>query len=754
MRKLLALVLVVLVVVSCRQEPEVVNLIPMPVDLKMESGKFKVNRSTTICCNDTSMLNVAQYLHDLLAKAGVQTQFRSEAECEGEKEFVDNSFIFSKLHDTLLGDEGYRLGISPKAVQIGANRAAGAFYAVQTIRQLMPPGFEAENQQFSALQLPCLQITDYPKFAWRGFLLDCSRHFMSKEFVMRYIDLLAYHKFNTLHWHLTDDQGWRIEIQAFPELTQKGAWRTEADGTQNGGFYTQHDIQQIGAHAKKQFVNIVPEIEMPGHSVAAIASYPELSCTGNQIEVETSWGVFKDILCPSKPFTHKFLQTVLTEICELFPTSKIHIGGDECPKYRWENCPDCRKSLKDKALSNYEELQRWLIDKVSRFLRTQKRSIIGWDEIMDGGLPQNATVEAWRGLDKVSEALQLGAHVIAMPTSHCYFDYPVGITPLSQAYSFDPIPPNTTPAQQKLILGGECALWSERAPQPTVDTKVFPRILAIGEVLWTYPSERNYLAFRQRVRKHYSRLTELGVHYGFEQSAVQFHDSLAPDGRWMQVRIEGGREYFDIRYTTNGSEPTAQSAQYQQPIIIKKSTNLLAAAFSGNTQVDEVFSNRVVISKTSGKPLKLNYIPAKQYLGGGQNALVDGRQGTDYFNDGIWQAVQGTSNMQATVDLQQAETLSKFAVRFLQSNPSWIFAPAKVEFFTSNDGEAYTLIASVLSPVKPRDGGNIIHNFEATVPPTKARFVRMVASSIGPCPEWHPAAGAPSWLFADEFVVE
>lgn len=737
--------------VACKNAPREISIIPQPTNIVELEGSFTINQSTVIKASADSLFGVAAYLQDLLAEAGVVLQINSE------KTVTDpnNRIVFTLVDNDArnLGSEGYYLEVTKQGIYIEATTCAGCFYAVQTLRQLMPEGFETKSGGLEKLSIPCVQITDKPKFAWRGLHLDCCRHFMDKEFVMRYIDLIAYHKMNILHWHLTDDQGWRIEIDAYPKLTEVGAWRTEVGEVVHGGFYTKEDIREVVEYAAQRFVNIVPEVEMPGHAIAALASYPQLSCTGQQIEVETSWGVFKDIFCAGNENTYTFLQNVLSEVVELFPFRYIHIGGDEVPKYRWENCPRCKALLKSQKLANYEDMQRYFIDRISHFLETKNRKIIGWDEIMESGIPYNATIQAWRGIDKVNEAVHKNLQVIAMPTSHCYLDYPVGVTSLQKVYTYDPIPQNISPEQQKLVLGGECGLWTERAPQQLADSRIFPRLLAVSEVLWSYPAERNFDEFKARVRNHYSRLSELGVRYGFEQDAVIFSDSLSADCSSLTVTIESGAEYFNIHYTTDGTEPTTKSEIYKKPIILTQSTGLKAAAFNKDAQVGEVFVNEIVLSKSTGRGLSLGYTPAKQYMGGGEKALVDGRMGSDFYNDGIWQAVQGLDKMQATVDLQKMQEITYLSVGFLQSNPSWIFIPSKVIFYVSSDGINFSEIAQVESPIKPDDGGNIIYNFEVEVNPTSCQFVKMEAISIGPCPQWHPAAGSPSWLFADEFVV-
>lgn len=751
MKRLVLLSVVGFLLVSCQPSADGISVIPQPLDVVVQGGGFSITSKTTVVVNAREAVDVAGYLQDILADAGVVVQIDTIGLSNNSNTiaFICNPDLLPKH-----GSEGYSLEVADNGIVIEAASGAGCFYAVQTLRQLMPAGFEENGRVFKKLSVPCVKITDKPQFGWRGFHLDCSRHFMSKEFVKRYIDLIAYHKMNILHWHLTDDQGWRIEIDKYPKLTEIGAWRTLADGSRYGGFYTKDDIREVVAYAAERYVNIVPEIEMPGHEVAALASYPHLSCTGKQLEVESSWGVFKDVFCAGNQATFTFLQDVLDEVVELFPFKYIHIGGDEVPKYRWERCPKCNALLQREKLKDYEDMQRFFIQKIATYLEAKNRRIIGWDEIMEGGLPGGAAVQAWRGMEKVREAVEQGAYAIAMPTSHCYFDYSIDVTDLPKVYTYDPIPDGITPEQQKYVLGGECAIWTERAPQDLVDSKVFPRILAISEVLWTYPKVRDYENFKKKVRIHYGRLTELGVHYGLEQSMVLFNNKLSAGGDTMMVEIVSGCDYYKIHYTIDGSQPTTSSAVYTKPIVLLNSAVVRAAAFNGATQVDEVFVNEVVLSKSTGKPLTLNYTPALKYYAGGNGALVDGRKGTLNYYDGIWQGVQGTPDIVATVDLGSEQVVSRLSIGFLQSNPSWIFIPQKVDYYTSVDGGHFSKVAEVASLVAPRAGGNVIYNFNASITPVSCRYVRVVATSIGPCPDWHPAAGSPSWMFADEFVVQ
>lgn len=750
MKHIIIPILLGIALLSCKQQE--INIIPAPIQMIQEQGTFKLSKSTKIIIDkaDSAAIKVAKYFQEMLKVKGIELKLSDVVNSSATSR--DIYFTMTGVRDSL-GSEGYELSVSRNGIIIRANSGSGYFYAIQTLRQLMPADFENADSKYSKISIPNVLIVDIPKFAWRGLNLDCCRHFMTKDFVKRYIDLLAYHKMNILHWHLTEDQGWRIEIKKYPKLTEIGAWRQLADGTNYGGYYTQDDIREVVAYAAERYVNVVPEIEMPGHSVAALAAYPQFSCTGKPLKVETSWGVFKDIYCAGNDSTYMFLQDVLTEVVDLFPFPYIHIGGDEAPKYRWENCPKCQHQLKKQKLHDYEQLQRYFISRIAQFLETKERKIIGWDEILDGGRPHNATVQAWRGIDRAEASVAVGAPVIVSPTSHCYFDYPVEVTNLQKVYSFNPIPDGIAAEQQELIVGGECNMWSERAPQETVDSKLFPRILAISEVLWTSPVERNYEQFLKRVRTHYGRLTSLGVNYGFEQSAVTINSQLSEDLKSITVSIERGQENLEIYHTTDGTEPTTKSTKYTKPFFVTKSTSINAAAFIGDSRVGEVFSRELVLSKSTGKSIALGFTPAQKYMGGGLQALADGRKGTGSYNDGIWQAVQG-SDMTAVLDLGETQVVKSVSVGFFQSNPSWIFVPRQVEFLASTDGNSYNVIATIDSQVKPENEGMFRHDFSADVNGVTCRYIKMVAHSIGNCPDWHPAAGSASWLFADEIVVE
>ena len=506
-------------------------IVPQPARMDVAPGQFVVDSSTTILVdfNVPDIRAVGEILGGYLRDATGHTVPVKET----DEPVVKSATILLTTSgaSATLGKEGYELTITPQSVQLRARTAAGLFYGVQTIRQLLPPTAQQQTGRSASVSIPCVQITDSPRFAWRGTLLDCGRHFMTKDFVKRYIDLLAYHKMNVLHWHLTEDQGWRIEIKKYPKLTEVGAWRVATRDDEQprdpagryGGFYTQDDVREVVAYAKSRFVTVVPEIEMPGHSLAALAAYPELSCTGGPFKVGEKWGISEDVYCAGNEKTFEFLEGVLTEVLELFPSEFIHIGGDECPKARWEKCPKCQARIKAEGLADPNELQSYFIRRMEKLLNAKGRRLIGWDEILEGGLAPNATVEAWRGMDAAVAAAQADHDVIASPRTYCYLDYPqqpdptmprwMALTTLEKVYSFDPMPPELTPAQAHHILGAEANVWTENIAQERFDYMAFPRLCAFAEVTWSPAAARNWDDFSQRMKMHYQRLDALGVKY-------------------------------------------------------------------------------------------------------------------------------------------------------------------------------------------------------------------------------------------------
>ncbi len=533
---LLALLSAVVGAAALRGQPApAVAIVPQPASLEVQPGSFTLTPDTVIITDQASN-GAARWL---AAYLGPATGYPLPVAMGSVP--ARNRVVFR--HDpslARLGPEGYRLEVAPDGIEVRAAGLAGAFYAVQTIRQLLPPAvFRAAYVPGADWTLPAVRIEDTPRFRWRGAHLDVARHFMPKEFVKKYIDLLALHKLNTFHWHLTDDQGWRIEIKKYPRLTSVGAWRAQTlvghstddpsaeryDGVRHGGFYTQDDVREIVEYARARFVKVVPEIEMPGHSVAAIAAYPDLGVTGQPTEVATKWGVFDDILNPSD-HTIAFMQDVLTEVMALFPSPEIHLGGDEAVKTKWKASPEVQARIKALGLKDEEALQGWFMKQMDAFLAKHGRRLVGWDEILEGGLSPNAVVMSWRGEKGGLAAARAGHDVVMAPNTYTYFDYyqskdrdrePLAIggdLPLEQVYGYDPVPAGLEPEFASHVLGAQGQLWSEYLPGPkAVEYMAFPRLCALAEVVWTPKARKDYPDFLARLATHLQRLAILDVNY-------------------------------------------------------------------------------------------------------------------------------------------------------------------------------------------------------------------------------------------------
>ncbi|MCF8374358.1 MAG: family 20 glycosylhydrolase [Bacteroidales bacterium] len=755
--KALLIICLAVITLSCSEKPvkteSNISIIPKPASIQIQPGEFEISTAMKILYQGSDdIVDIPAFLNQKFQTAA---GFQLKVEAVENNEIPENSIVLElgSCPDSL-GMEGYLLKVDKTGIRINAIAASGLFYGLQTLRQMLPAEIESpalvENVNWT---VPFVEITDKPRFGWRGMLLDCCRHFMEKDFVLRYIDLLAYHKMNRLHWHLTEDQGWRIEIKQFPTLTEIGAWRTEEDGSRYGGFYTQDEIREVVAYAKSRFIEVVPEIELPGHSLAALAAFPELSCTGGPFEVGNQWGVFKDIYCAGNDKSFEFLEKVYDEIFDLFPFEYVHIGGDEAPKYRWENCDKCQKRIKDEGLKNEHELQSYFITRMEKYINANGRKLIGWDEILEGGLAPSATVQSWRGFEGAKEAAEQGHDAIVSPTSHAYFDYSIETTDLKQVYSFEPVPTGLDKEHQKHIIGGECNMWTERAPQEEIDDRMFPRLLAMSEVLWTDKGQRDYSDFHARVQDHYNRLDFLGVKYGFESMAVSVISEYDPASRSYTVQLISGQKGFDLFYTLDGSEPTIHSTKYEAPINIDKSTELNAIAAKGEDGPIKTINQKFTIHKAMGKKVELEFPFSPNYDGSSPNALVDGLCGTENFRDGKWQGFQG-NDLVAVIDLGEPAEFSKVTLSCLQSMPSWILMPTEITVLSSADGVEFTELASLAPNVDQKRSDKFIMEFPIEFLKTSSRFIKVIAKNVGTNPDWHDAAGSASWLFADEIVVE
>lgn len=503
-------------------------IIPQPTHLEESEGHFVLSADTQIVTAEAAL---AELLTGYLAPA-TGFEFAVVAKTESEENIIKLT-IDEEAHDH---PEGYSLIVTNREILISAPQARGIVYGMQSLLQLMPPQImSSDTVNDVEWTVPQLAISDAPAFKWRGLHLDVGRHMFPVEFIKKFIDMMVFYKYNTFHWHLTEDQGWRIEIKQYPKLTEIGAFRKETpipadrttgDGEPYGGFYTQDEVRDVVAYATERQITVVPEIELPGHSVAVLASYPELGCVGKDYEVRTTWGIADDVLCAGKEDVFTFLENVLTEVIDLFPAEYFHIGADECPKVRWEVCPDCQARIKAEGLEDEHELQSWFVRRIEKFLNEKGRRLVGWDEILEGGLSPSATVMSWRGSQGGIDAANAGNDVVMTPNTYCYLDYyqgedletePAaigGYLPLKHVYQFVVIPPEIDPEKAHHILGGQGNVWTEYIPtSDQVEYMAYPRAVAIGEVVWSHPEERDYDAFEDRLKQHFPHMSAMGINY-------------------------------------------------------------------------------------------------------------------------------------------------------------------------------------------------------------------------------------------------
>lgn len=727
---------------GAKKEKVGANLIPYPTSVEWKSGGFALKNGVTIFA-DKAAQPIATYLQDVLSKNhGVSSEVKVLTPDANTKKAIS----FALVTDEKFGDQGYELSVSSSEVTVKAKDIQGLFASVSTLQQLIP----VDGKR----QLTAVKIFDKPQFGWREVMLDVGRHFYNKEQVKRYIDLVALYKFNRFHWHLTEDQGWRIEIKKYPKLTEDGAWRTEIDGTRYGGFYTQEDIKDVVAYATSRGITIIPEIEMPGHSVAALTAYPELSCTGGPFEVRNTWGVADDVYCAGNEKTFTFVQDVLTEVMNLFPSEYIHIGGDECPKARWEKCPKCQQRIADNGLKNEHELQSYFIRRIEKFLNDNGRRLIGWDEILEGGLAPNATVQLWRDWDHAVKAATEGHDVIMTPTSHCYFDYLQKNLPLDKVYSLNPIPENLDPQYHKHILGAGANLWTERIPgSDRADYMLFPRIQAIAECLWNGKSRQSYDKFLERVRKEYVRWDKMGVKFGPE--GRDFTTTVEPNiaDRLMKVNIKSDIAGLEYHYTTDGTVPTISSQLVNGgEVIIREKGDLTIGAFQNKKPFGTTVSYSFDASKAFGRPVSIKNPLGASYRGQYNDCLTDGLRGsTSSYNDGLWQGI-AYNDFVAEVDLGEVKEVRSLSLGSFQDVGAWIFYPVSVVFEVSEDGVNFTAVGSAQVPLAKAK--QPVFDFKVNFARRNVKVVRVTAKNIGCCPEWHAGKGAPAWLFVDELKVE
>jgi hexosaminidase len=742
-----------------------ISVIPKPQSIVQGKGKFTLNGETQI-----TLANDNNEAKDVAEQLALRLQIVTGKPVKISSGTGSNKIAF--LKNNSLEKEAYVLKVLPTGVNIEASNPIGHFYGLQTLLQLFPTEiFSSSVQPKINLTLPECTIKDQPRFEYRGIMMDVGRYFFPISFIKKLVDVLAVHKLNTLHLHLTEDQGWRIEIKKYPRLTEIGSVRKESmlghyrdqkyDGKPHGGFYTQDELRDLVAYAQRKFVTIVPEIEMPGHALAAIASYPELGCTGEQYEVGTKWGVEERVFCPNEK-TFEFIENVLTEVIDIFPSQYIHIGGDECPKEAWKKSQFCQDLMKKEGLKDEHELQSYFIRRIDKFVTSKGRKIIGWDEILEGGLSPNATVMSWRGVDGGIAAAKQKHDVIMSPNSHMYLDYyqgnpstePLaigGFLQVEKTYSFEPFAPELTVEESKYIKGVQANLWTEYVSKPEhAEYMLFPRALATAEIGWS-SKDKDFVDFGKRMTKHFERLNQMAVNYSKAYYNVDFSTERNKLGQPV-VSLKSNDDTGLIRYTLDGTQPNEKSLVFEptKKIVVTGDRTIASALFSkSGKMVSGISTKSYVITKSTGKNYTLGTEP-KRYLGGEKYALTNGIRG-DINSNEPWVGFSG-ANFDFVLDFGQKTNFNNVSVAFQGAYSSWIMPPRNIEVLISDDNKTFKSIKKMdLSTAVKTE--SFVQQLNIAVGNSNARYLKIVAENYGKLPEGHPGQGTPAWLFVDEVSV-
>ena len=731
------------------------QLLPEPVSITKGVGNFKLKANTVLLAKTAEEKNTAALFNEYIKGLGLKAlPIKTSGSTAGS--------IMFKVGKAGAAKEGYQLSVNEKSILLNGNDAAGLFYGMQTLIQLLP------MKQATAAQYPlaveAVAISDYPRFQYRGMHLDVGRHFAPVSFIKKYIDYLAYHKFNNFHWHLTEDQGWRIEIKKYPLLTQVGGCREQTlvgrygsdtyDGKKYCGFYTQAEVKEVVRYAASRHINVIPEIELPGHALAALSAYPQLGCTGGPYKASVTWGVFDDVFCAGNDGTFQFLQDVFDEVLPLFPSKFIHIGGDECPKTRWKHCAKCQARMKKENLKDEHELQSYFIQRIEKYLNSKGRNIIGWDEILEGGLAPNATVMSWRGEEGGIEAAKQHHNVIMTPGGWMYFDHSQssnedsvtigGFTTLEKVYGYEPIPAALSGDLAKYVLGAQANVWTEYMNNTKkVEYMIFPRMSALSEVLWSPKEKRNWEKFQQKLPSIFGRYKSWGAN--FSNAYYDLQSKVIPTpGNGIGWELKSKNHNGKIMVKQGNAEEV-----YQAPIAITQSGNWSAAFYGPDNQPQSNWiQQQFYINKATGKSVTLAEAPHKNYAASGGFTLVDAVQNTMGMNKSAQFVGYSGGNMDAVVDLGTVTNISKITLHCFEQKPSWIYRPQFVVFYASEDGHQYQLLDSVINnePKKQLQ--------YSSQKPTKARFVKIFAKNTPVIPEGNPGAGGKAWLMSSEIEVE
>jgi hexosaminidase len=749
--------------------------------MEIHSGNFKFTPHTVIIAgikekHEAEMLNL--FLKKLY---GFSLPVKAKSTAK-----EPNTILLSLLKSDT-AKAAYNLEVTSNKITISSAGNEGIFYGIQTLLQLLPPISLNANSQASinanhTFLIPQLSINDYPRFGYRGMHLDVGRHFFDVNFIKKYLDYMAYMKFNNFHFHLTEDQGWRIEIKRYPRLTSVGGFRNGTiigrypgvgnDSIRYGGFYTQAQIKEIVKYAADRFINVIPEIEMPGHASAAIAAYPELSCFPDEAtfiapttpwagsrdgkQVQQTWGVFDDVFCPSE-YTFKFLENVLDEVMQLFPSKYIHIGGDESPKTEWIRSAFCQQLIKDKGLTDEHGLQSYFIQRIEDYLNSKGRKIIGWDEILEGGLAANATVMSWRGEEGGIAAARQKHDVIMTPGTYVYFDHSQsknedsvtigGYLPLDSTYNYEPIPKELNADEAKYVLGAQGNVWTEYIKNSQkVEYMIFPRMSALSEVLWSPKKNRDWTKFTSSIEDIFKRYHQWKANYSTAYYDLQSTLLPTPEFNGVYLKLESKFPNSVIKYKIGD---TSQVWKTYDTILFVNSAEKIESYLEVNSIKSSVQTKNFLFNKATGKKITINEQPAPNYPGNGAFTLVDGiitTKGLSQSSD--WLGFLG-KDMDADIDFGVPTNIQNVSVNTLDQSGSWIYLPKEIDIAVSDDGITYTpLTTKVLDPIKDKGARKITLPAKVTT-----RYLKVVAKNSGIIPANLPGAGSPAWLMVDEIEV-
>ncbi len=759
------------------------SIIPQPRTIKqpLEAGAFSITPATVIVADGATTKSVS-FLRDYLQRF---YQYKLKVVKNSPS---PNAIRILAQKTEVEADGGYIVDINSKGIYINGNDENAVFYGIQTLIQLLQVPGPDLKKPLNEIKVPFVTVEDAPRFAYRGMHLDVTRHFFPISFLKKYIDYLALHKLNKFHWHLTDDQGWRIEIKKYPKLTQVGGWRngtiigrypgTGNDKLKYGGFYTQAEIKEVVKYAAERYIDVIPEIEMPGHASAAIAAYPQLSCFPDEPttkyfpkdcewygdakgkQVQQTWGVFDDVFCAGNENTFSFLEDVLDEVLTLFPSKFIHVGGDECPKENWKRCNKCQLLLKKQGLKDEHELQSYFIQRMEKYLNNKGRTLIGWDEILEGGLAPNAVVMSWRGEAGGIQAAQESHNVIMSPGNPVYFDHTQsenedsvtigGFNPIEKVYGYEPIPAKLSEKEAKFILGAQANVWTEYMKNTSkVEYMIFPRMSALSEILWSEKENKNWGEFEKKLMMQFKRYDLWKANYS--KAYFDLKSTVVPTENYNGIKWKVETKLKDGFIGYPPARGSSQVAIYNEPFLIEKNDFKQACYFINSKPVSCTFQ-QFHFNKATGKKITLTKPASDKYPGDGAFTLVNGVQNEKGMSKTKEYIGFNAADCEAIIDFGKTETISTVTIHSLHHKGSWIWRPQTLQVFVLDENGNYKSVGltdDFNAPTQGIKNGTMIISF----PATNTKAVKVLIKNWGEIPAGEPGAGSKAWLFVDEIEV-